>query len=375
MVGTKKGKLATRFVSQLAKELVSDSGFSLSVNTQALKDALRKSVDSLPSGKLRSTLQLILERENEQESFISALQIEIRVLSVKLELHGDVLLTPTASQHLFETLLKCIDVKEASCFTDSSENHWFIHDEIQVLLARDPPPHILWALAAMKLTYAEGASCTSASTLLQCLKPWIVDRNASVAMATLAPLVPLIYESLQQAGRDISKLKILRNVVKEVLSFTVAVNYKEHFTKGFAESHSRDAFAFSALLDGFWAVVKPLGAVTLTETDSTDSIATKLNRMFPLASELTPSLLKPPDVQIGLLADLVKSEVLLIYMVVEVLYCREKSKGGDKVVKNDPGILKEQVGRIAVYGLAAGQTGNVFFLLFGQDLARLLMYT
>ncbi|KAI5072567.1 hypothetical protein GOP47_0012673 [Adiantum capillus-veneris] len=368
MVGAKRsedGKLATGFISRLAKELVnnSDSGFSVASNTHALKEALGKSVDSLPPGKLRATLQRILEQESQLEAFISALQIAIRALSVKLELHDDVLLTSTASEHLFETLLHCIDVKAAFSFTDASGNHVFSHDEIQLLLARDPAPHILWALAAVKFTYTDGGSCASASELLHCLKPWIIDRNASVAMVTMAPLIPLIFESLQQVSKDVSKLKTLRSVMKEVLSFTVAINYKEHFTKGFAKNHSKETLSFSALLDGCQAVFKAFqfqGTDTQTETHS---IATKLSRMFPLASELAASALKPPEVRIALLADIVKSEFLLLYIVVEVLYCRQKLKGGDKMVNSDIGLLKEPVGRIAVNGLAAGQSDSILDIL------------
>lgn len=365
--GSIKYKLARRFVSRLAKELASDGerGFCLASNTQDLKEALRKSADSLPSGKLRSTLHRVLEQDTQLEAFISSLQIEIRVLSAKLELHGDVLLTSTATERLFQILVNCVDGKTASPFTDATGN-LFNHDEIQLLLARDPAPQILWALAATKATHEDAASGASAAALLYCLKPWVVHRNASVAVATMAPLVPLILESVQEASRDVGNFKALRNLMKEVLSFIVAVNYRDHFMKGAAKSESKEALPFSALLDGFWAVSKAFKLQgTNTQAEMT-SEAEKLDWMFPLASEVSRNALKPSDVPIGRLADIVKSEFLLLYMVVEVLYCRQKSTHKDKLVKNYIEILREQIARIAVNGLAVGQTDLILDILLSN---------
>eukprot|EP00250_Pteridium_aquilinum_P018706 c24175_g1_i1 orf=152-2113(+) len=391
-------KLARKFIRILAKELVSDSerGFCLARNTQDIKDALLKSADSLPTGKLRSTLLLILQQESLQEAFVSAVQNEIRVLSAKLELHNDVLLTPHASDHLFQTLVTCDRGKGTSLFTDTSSKHVFSREDIVLLASRDPAPDILWALAAMNLSSANsvmpalknssGGDVNSAmadgrddvnssafsisllaSALLRCLKPWIINRNVSVAVATLAPLAPLVFESLQQSSSGmVSNIKALQALVKEVLSFIVVSNYKEHLMNGSLESGSRESLSLSALYDGFAAVFKGSqlqGIITQMEGLSASE---KLKLMFPLASEVTKKFFSQPDVKISVLADIVRVEFMLLHIVLEVIYRRCKKRVGDELVKNHNENHREQVKSIAINGVAGIQHDLILDILLSD---------
>lgn len=359
-------KLARKFIRSLAKELVSDN--ERANNTQDLEDALQKSVDSLPAGKLRSTLLPILHQQNQQVAFVSALQNEIRALSAKVELHGDVLLSSPASDRLFEALVTCIRGKGTSNFTNKNV---FSHEDIQLLLSRDPAPHILWALAAMELSSTDGSNglmdssadgAHGALALLHRLKPWLVGRNFSIAVATLAPLVPLVFESLKQSkNKIVSNIKKLRTLVKEVLSFIVAVNYKCQFLQGSLENGPRETLSFPVLFDGFQTVYKALRLDSIVMQMEGLSTTEKLNRMFPLALERTKKALRPPDARIGVLADIVKVEFVLLHMVLEVIYCRQKTRVGEKLLKNH--IDMGMVGSMAVSGVAALQHGSFLFTL------------
>ncbi|KAH7315310.1 hypothetical protein KP509_21G043800 [Ceratopteris richardii] len=368
------GKLARKFVSCLAKELVTDSqsGYSLASNPLAINNALEKSVESLAPGKSRSALQDILKEETRREKFVAALQCEIRAISVKQELHGDVILSPTASDHLFATLCNFIKGKSSLYATGDPV---LSQEEIHLVLSRDPAPHILWAMAAVSFVRVGGKSGITKPTeipsaddvsnleasesplptlsysLFHCLKPWIAGRNASITTSTLAPLIPLIFNSIERTGKDVSNLKILRTLTKEILSFIAAAKYRDNFVKGMVQRSGRQSIAYSDLLDGFQLLFEAFEIQGNNMQIESLSTTDKLSHTFPFAPDIIGKILKPPEIYIDLLADIVKAEFLLIYMVLEVLCLRKKLKDAKKLDGDALCILSEQVVRIAVVSL------------------------
>ncbi|KAH7315309.1 hypothetical protein KP509_21G043800 [Ceratopteris richardii] len=284
------GKLARKFVSCLAKELVTDSqsGYSLASNPLAINNALEKSVESLAPGKSRSALQDILKEETRREKFVAALQCEIRAISVKQELHGDVILSPTASDHLFATLCNFIKGKSSLYATGDPV---LSQEEIHLVLSRDPAPHILWAMAAVSFVRVGGKSGITKPTEIPSADDGMVQRSG------------------------------------------------------------RQSIAYSDLLDGFQLLFEAFEIQGNNMQIESLSTTDKLSHTFPFAPDIIGKILKPPEIYIDLLADIVKAEFLLIYMVLEVLCLRKKLKDAKKLDGDALCILSEQVVRIAVVSL------------------------
>lgn len=361
-------KIARKFIRSLAQQLTSDSdNGSCLVRSADLEEVLRRSAEDLPAGKLRSTLLCIQEEKQQQDAFVVALQEQLRAVAAKREVGDDVVPTTAAKEMLFETLWSWLRGQDTVAFAAMTSKQLISPEGRQLLLCGDPPPHVLWALAALELS-SPGAPSSSAPSsvkaLLLCLKPLVVGhRSACTAVATLAPLAPLMFEALQQSsGRTENNIKAFRAVVREVLSFIVVVNNKEKCTKDSLEDTPTETLTLSSLLDGFSSIFQALklhGPIAQMEVLSATE---RLKLMFPLASKLIEQILKPPDAKVVILSNIVKIEFVLLQMILEVIHWRGKMRTRDKLTKSPSEVLNEMVGTIAVNGVAAAESDEHLIL-------------
>lgn len=348
-----EGEVLHTFIKLLAQQLTS----SRRPASLHLEELLRQCLHDLPAAKLRSTLL----QPHHFSTLVSALRhhIEASPRSMQQEEDGTTLLDIVAKEA--ERLGSVSDGAELSL--EARRCH---------LSSTDPPLNLVWAMAALEMAHPRQLSATPFSTtalLLGCLKPLIVAHTiASTAVAALAPLVPVMFQALQECNPSYhtttssrlarKDIKALQSMLRQVFSFIVVCRNKEKYSKDGPGGRTQ-SLRLSSLLNGFSLLLR---ALKLRGQSDVLAVPDMLAFMFPLTSKRTIKSLQRPFPKVAKMAEIVTIEFVLLQLVLESIYWRKKLTTQGVTIEATRRKFMAKMRALAVHDVAATDHGNDIIL-------------